>query len=542
MKDRFIFFFCFLTLLQTQLIHAEKPFYGFTPFPYDFTFDAVNKVNKIATTHASIYAVHLDQCLPWKQILDNKPMPKWLTNDLKNIKSKIPKNLKVYIAFAPSHNDRKTLAHACGNEEGTERMLPKQISGKGFDDPVVIQAYTDYIKQVIQIMKPDYINIGIEMGDLAQRHPNEWKHFEKMYNKTFDLIKNQYPDIKIGMEYVLQGLMKPSVAKLVKPTVNKSDYIGISFYPYASSYGVLFNSPPLKAPPEQWREPLKWLKKYTNKPIAICETGYITSPLIINAYNLSFPGSETLQNDYLSELATIAKKDHYEFVIWFIAVDYDQLYKKLPPGNEWKLMWMNAGLFDQNLKAKPAFNTWKQILSGKFIPKNLSESPKAKKSVATSKPSSEKQSKKKIQLGFTKNSQLYDCPQSDVSLGNKQGVPGMVWQFSYEPDWIYCRKEFNQGTLKKTQSLSITLNSDKEGAVLLKLEENNGESFFFILWPDKTPRKLELNYSNLNIDTDSKKNGIFEPEKVTSITFADANGMDNYKGNRRLFFSNFNAY
>jgi hypothetical protein len=156
---------------------------------------------------------------------------------------------------------------------------------------------------------------------------------------------------------VLSSIMVSSVGSMVKPIIDASDYLGISFYPYGDNAAI--GLPALPAPPYQWRNPLAWLKTYTTKPIAICETGYTTKNHVVNAgVNINYTGDETMQAIFVRELIQTAKREGYLFVVWFVSIDYEALLAKLPADLAWTKIWVNTGLVTPDLQAKPAFWEW----------------------------------------------------------------------------------------------------------------------------------------------------------------------------------------
>ena len=339
--------------------------YGFTAFPYDLSLEAIQKVHDIILPNSNLYAIHLDQCMPWKEAAKGTPFPEWLQNDWNDIVSRIPQGHTVYIAVTPTGTDRRSMATPCSNEEGKPGDLLAEFSGKDYDNVAVQQAYLNYVKRVVEHFKPQYINIGIEMSELALQHPDEWPAYAGLYLATKAELKQQYPNLQVGMEFVLQSLMTPRVAELVKPVIDQSDYVGISFYPYGSEFGEIFGATALPGTKDgaQWKQPMDWLRAYTDKPIGICETGYTTRDFRLNvAGGIDFPGSKDLQQQFLRDLVRYAKRDNYAFVVWFISVDYEALMAKIgSAGAEWKNIWVNTGLFDADLKPKPAWNEWKKF-------------------------------------------------------------------------------------------------------------------------------------------------------------------------------------
>ena len=88
-------------------------------------------------------------------------------------------------------------------------------------------------------------------------------------------------------------------------------------------------------------------------------------------FSLKMQGSPEAQAAYTQELFEIARRDRYAFVVWFLAIDYDKLYAKLPAGSEAMKLWRNIGFLDGELRPKPAWEIWKAGVeaSRKELPK-----------------------------------------------------------------------------------------------------------------------------------------------------------------------------
>ncbi|MCZ2073655.1 MAG: hypothetical protein HUU41_04990 [Bryobacteraceae bacterium] len=333
---------------------------GFTAFPYDLTAEAVTKTHQIILPNSDLYAIHMDRCLPWTQALANAPFPQWLERDWDDIAAQIPGTHAVYVAVTPTSTDRCNKAAQCGDAAGEPKPLSRTIATARYDATAVKTAYVNYLRRVIQRFKPIYLNIGIEISEMALVAPALWPQYQALYLHTYSVLKNEFPALQIGIELVLQSLMHPAVAKLVKPAVEASDYIGISFYPYGSNFGVALGAPPLDTPPDQWRKPLEWLRTYTAKPIAVCETGYTTKNIHLAGTNLTATGSIAMQLQFTKDIIEFAKKHDYRFLIWFVPVDYERLLNKISAGEE-KHVWVNAGFYDSDLKPKSAWAEWRKF-------------------------------------------------------------------------------------------------------------------------------------------------------------------------------------
>jgi hypothetical protein len=352
----------FLGMLYFNIIFAQKPLYGFTAFPYDLTFEALAKTHEFVVANSSLYAVHRDDgCIPWQEALDGAAFPEWLTRDWADTKAQIPADMPISLHITPTKNDRIAMAEQCGVAEGETGEMPEVLEGKPYNNPQIMTAYLNYARRFADIFEPTFFTIAIEMGDLSRVHPEEWESFAELIKGTLKGLRESHPKLKLSVEFVLQTLMMPQVAKQVKPLIEQLDFLGISFYPYGSEFGEFYGVPALPEPPAQWLEPLGWLRSYADKPIAIIETGYTTKNHNVNGIN--FPGNQALQAAFLKDLIAFAQADKYLFVVWFVPIDYEKLLEKLPDGDNKTAayIWVNAGLLDSDLNPKPAWRIWQSL-------------------------------------------------------------------------------------------------------------------------------------------------------------------------------------
>ncbi len=417
---------CSLSVTALTEDSDRKTAFGFTPFPYDISEEAVEKTHQLIVDNGSIYALHFDNGIPWKEALENKPFPKKIQEEWESSARKIPAGHKVYVGLAPVGKDRKTIAPA-----GEGSKLPRGFKGSRFDDSDVMKAFLNYARRAVETFRPDYLNLGIEAGELADRDHDAWKRYVKLYQYVRRELKRDHPRLMIGVSFGLQSLMEKKVADRAKVVVEDSDYLGLSFYPYASSFGEKMGSPSLPSPPDQWRKPLQWVKKYTDKPIAICETGYSTRDISISAYKLEMEGSETLQKAYVEDLGKIAERDNYLFVVWFLAIDYDALYKKIPEGDGSNKIWRNIGFLDGKLRPKPGWESWQRIVGGEVA--RATWRPYEDPSRGDDKSPERSGTRLSHQIGFREKSDLFEGPDSpQLDKGHLDGEKAMRWSFKYE--------------------------------------------------------------------------------------------------------------
>jgi hypothetical protein len=359
------------------------------------------------------------------------------------------------------------------------------------------------------------LNLGIEAGELAIRKPSKWPKFAELFDYVRTALKQEYPNVKIGISFGLQALMSPDVSQLVKPVVNNSDYLCLSFYPNMSKFGEKFGAPALPDGNASWLKPLSWVHGYTDKPIAICETGYSSKPVNVEGFNLNFPGDADVQSAYLLDLISLAKRDNYLFVIWFLAIDYDKLYAKLPDPDGVNKIWRNIGLLDGDLNPKPAWAIWQ------------SQFGKGPTPIAPQLPTQSQPILVAPQNVTVVNDILFQNAADTLLCGpnNHQSVDETQKVLSWHEDfrdsgWSWCVKPISPPPVS-ANSFRIQIRSDVGGQFFVKLEEINKESFYTVL--DLTPQwqDLEINFSNFQLDNATRQNGVIDSENVKKIVLAD---------------------
>ncbi len=331
--------------------------YGFTSFPYDFTLEAVVKTRETILPHSTLYALDFDNGIPWKEALTNAPFPARVQREWDDNANGIPKDHVVYLGLAPLDKDRKSLAPATGEQERI--AMPKELKDAPLDSDAVKKAYLNYARRAVNQFHPRFLNLGIEAGQMMSRDFGRWPQFEHLYEHVRSALKKEFPEMQIGISFGLGDLRSSHEAKAAKTVIAASDYVGLSFYPYASSFDEKFGAPPYRGD-KPWREPLAWIRAYTDKPIALCETGFTSQDISVPQFALNMKGSLEAQADFTRELFEIAHHDRYAFVIWFLAIDYDALYTKMPAGSDAMKLWKNIGFIDGNFHAKPAWEIWKK--------------------------------------------------------------------------------------------------------------------------------------------------------------------------------------
>ena len=351
---------------------------GFTPFPNNYSSDPTTAATILDNVYAKLgndadlVAHHFDNGIPWNDAeADTFPYNDHIMSDWQARRDNTPAGDKIYVAITPINSSRTGLANL--RDTADDMPLTPPFSGYAFNDSHVKTAYLNYCKQVITYFNPDYLAIGIE-ANLLRKNTNAttWAQYVELNHYVYTELKAQYPNLPIfvsvspveaikdytGATPEFADYFDPAAAyaasqlSAINDVLADSDDYAISLYPYMTVY---YNS----AIPTDMLDKLFAL---SNKPIVIAETGMLAKDLTINAgtvNQLTFTGSDSAQNDYMSLLLQKAEDYHVQFVTWFIQQDYDQLCAALGC-TDFENLWRNTGVYDSSGTPRTSYTTWTQ--------------------------------------------------------------------------------------------------------------------------------------------------------------------------------------
>lgn len=498
--------------------------YGFTNFPHELSASAAERIHAITVPNSTLYAQHMDQCLPWHAAISGEPFPRWLENVFDEIRAYRQPHQTMYVAVTPTDVDRHSLANACSDVEDETRDPPAALRGAAFDDPAVMDAYVNYVRRVADALDPSYMNIGIEVSEMMLQAPRKWAGFDRLFRHTVDAMRQSHPDIRIGLELGAHTIMKPGIGDTVKPTAEYGDYVGLSFYPYASEFAEFFGVAPLPSPPDQWRAPLAFARNWTSKPLAVAETGYTTRNHRLNiGSGINFPGDEQLQERYLEDLIDTAIRDEYEFIVWFVPVDYTRLLDSFGSGApEWMKIWVNAGLFDHDLKPKPAFALWSRWRDQASPPAGGPAAQAAPRASAAAGPPTLTCSSRASQL-----SESADRPEPGVGVTQ--------WTLRFGDDWELCATPFAAGP--QAAGLAFWTRSAPGDMLLVQVTEGDGDAFFALVESTSGWTEVTMPWSAFEPAPSAAGDGRLDPADITGVTFGEGSGSSGVTGERVILLS-----
>jgi hypothetical protein len=230
-------------------------------------------------------------------------------------------------------------------------------AGRPFDDKDVVKAYAHYCRRVVQSFQPDYLSLAHECTRLVHARPKAWDSFARFCKAVRDEVRKDAPKMSVGVTHVLPLLWNQQIARVVKPSLKDMDFTGLSFFPYAGIEAELHGGRALPQGRDQWVAPLRWARKFSEKPLAICDTAYTTREIVLAQHDLKMKGDPQTQREYVSNLLELAQAEDYLFVVWQIPIDCDRLALALPQElQDFFRLFQYIGLATSDLRPKPALD------------------------------------------------------------------------------------------------------------------------------------------------------------------------------------------
>ena len=327
---------------------------GFTAFTHDIYIEGVTAVKDFVRKNGDIIAVHFEG-VPWLEAHTGKPFHPKFMEEWERLKDAKPPGGKIYLALSPLNNGRSDIAGYRAEKENLP--MPQPLAGKALDDAVVVKAYLEYCRRAIGYFKPAYLSIGIEVNELFHNKRSKWDAYTRLHRQVYKALKRENPDLPICVTFTLHNMLNPEwkdreqMLAEMKKLMSHSDLIGVSFYPFMAMLG------------DRMDYCLSWLGDNFDefkKPYAICESGQPAEPVVLKSLGFTIPASPKRQSDVLDKLLSFAQERKFEFLIWFLARDYDGLWEKIrAEAPEFFVVWRDCGLLDGDGKKREAYQLWR---------------------------------------------------------------------------------------------------------------------------------------------------------------------------------------
>lgn len=339
-------------------------FMGFNIWPWDATSEAVSWTYSQIQKDGDIIALHLEEGIPWNEMLKNSPFPRDFQKKLGEFRDRTAKSTKILLEVSPLNTARNGLS--LYRSEQVNAPLEAPWSKMEFGDPDIEKAFLAYTKKLHDFFKPDFLLTGIEVNQLrSNRDSQVWTQYKNLQCKIYQELKKSGFKTPVGVSLITQAFYQPDVyatehklkdqiqaLRDLEPCV---DFIAWSNHPFVS--GLLAE----KFPDDY----LSTIFKLTQKPQAVSESSYPAQVWSMPEGKPIWNGSPGKQESFLKQLLEKSNSNSLQFIIWFAPRDYDQLWSR--PASEGGLgksplglVWRDTGLFDETGKSRPAWKLWRE--------------------------------------------------------------------------------------------------------------------------------------------------------------------------------------
>lgn len=182
--------------------------------------------------------------------------------------------------------------------------MPEDLKEQEFNDPEMIQRFTDFILAALKRYPVKYLSIGNEVNDYFISHRDEIAAYKEFFLAVKDAVQIEYPDLMMGMTFAYHDAEILGGVDIVRE-LNVGDFLPVTLYIYSS--GFQFDRDPIEL--DGYLDRILALKQ--DQSIAIVEVGWNTGQ--------SISGNQEDQAEFVRELfrQLADHRERIEFVSWF---------------------------------------------------------------------------------------------------------------------------------------------------------------------------------------------------------------------------------
>ena len=241
------------------------------------------------------------------------------------------------------------------------QLIPNEWSSlindtEALGDVVYNYTYNILSELIAENLKPDIVQLGNEINamilqDEILEWPINWERNSSLINKAISAVRDVSEDIEVMLHIAQPENGLWWFEQAFQNGIEDFDWIGLSYYPVWSSYGL-----------ENLEEPLSILIQTYDKRLMIVETAYPFSLInqdsannILGASSVieNYPPTQEGQLNYLNSLKNILKNVGAEGLVY-----WEPAWVSTSCSTQWGVgsHWENAALFDANYKANLALS------------------------------------------------------------------------------------------------------------------------------------------------------------------------------------------
>ena len=142
--------------------------------------------------------------------------------------------LPLVLTFNFTHDNADSIGHLVPAPSGNPPpvALPYELT-----NPLVREAFKDELLALAEIVRPQWVMIGIEMDFFHDNHPDQWDDYAALYKECYYALQTRHKNIRIGTYFTVpwmvsnSGDLNPGNAAEWRRLLPELDFIGYSAYP-----------------------------------------------------------------------------------------------------------------------------------------------------------------------------------------------------------------------------------------------------------------------------------------------------------------------
>ncbi|HIA02549.1 MAG TPA: hypothetical protein EYN66_11670 [Myxococcales bacterium] len=340
---------------ENTLFEGERSFsMGMTDWPYDATWEAVERTQQLVADHGDLYAVWMDNGLPWAAAVGGGPYPAEVNVKLTELGIEFPAGSQRFVSVGLLDQSRTELT-----TDWAGAVRSGEFADISWADQRVEEAYANWLDEIIAKLEPNWLNFAIEFSDLALNAPDRWQDASATLCTVYNGLKSRHPDLPVFFSVALKHPAYEDYSMLTNALPDVED---CTDYAAASSYGYVFYGHPDAGNPDNL--PDNWLSQIEelipSKPVVVAETAWIAEDLLIHEWDVSVASNAQYQSRYVEMMLEEAQRMDAELVTWWCVVDFDALWEGLLGADPLASIWRDTGFYDEHLTPRPSLDIWEE--------------------------------------------------------------------------------------------------------------------------------------------------------------------------------------
>jgi hypothetical protein len=313
---------------------------GFSSLPPELTEEAYEDAFRLFGESGDV--VLIQRVPPWEDLIRDEISEQTAETTTRETELAASNKLDVFFAIDPTD---------VGGGRAGLAGLPDDMQGAGFEDERVRRALVSYAQYVAVNYQPKYLAIGVEMNTYYDHQPQDFEHFETLYEEAYDGVKEVAPGTLVFPTFQLErmqgrlpdGERADAQWSLLDRFEPRLDVLAVSSYP-----GLVFEHPG-EIPDSYYSR----LSTYSDRPIAIAQTGYQSGPGRASQAD----DSELEQANFVMRMLDDTESLEMQFVVWFTA--WDPPIAAEPPFD----LLQHLGLLYTDGSEKVSWSVWMEAAS-----------------------------------------------------------------------------------------------------------------------------------------------------------------------------------